>query len=293
MEDITTMDQDFKYIVPDHQDVPQHDAIAQYSLDVPIGTPCRRCRCSKRLRKNGLWTDDDLKRALAAVDNGMNIHKASKTFHIPYSTLREWCYSQRTSRERGSKGVLPPKEEQLLVDWLLQMCEMGHGLSIIAFKLKVNEITKSRWTPFKNDIPEAGWLRWWQRKHPKLTLRASQALEIARARGLCEENVKSFYDNFQKLYMLHDYPPKRIWNCDEFGAQVGKNGGGLVIARTRARQVHSIVPDQREWLSVLVCINAAKSAIPLFYIFGENNLGRFTFNDVSQAPQWPCSQEHG
>ena len=210
---------------------------------MPTGTPCRRHHRSERPRKNGIWTDDDLKRALAAVDDGMNIHKASKTFHIPYFTLREWCYGQRTSKKKGNKGVLTLEEEQLLVDWLLRMCEMRHGLSLTALKLKVYEITKSMWTPFKNGIPGAGWLRWWQRRHPELTLRASQALDTVRARGLCEENVKSFYNNLQELYTLHDYLPERIWNCDESGTQAGKNGGGLVIARIGARQVHSIIPD--------------------------------------------------
>ena len=94
------------------------------------------------------------------------------------------------------------------------MCEMRHGLLLTAFKLKVYEITKSKWTPFKNGILGAKWLQWWQRRHPKLTLRALYALGIARARGLCEENVKSFYDNLQELYTLHDLP-ERIWNCNK------------------------------------------------------------------------------
>lgn len=47
----------------------------------------------------------------------------------------------------------------------------------------------------------------------------------------------------------------------------GKSGGGMVIARTGAKRVQSIVPNQREWLSVLVCVNAAGTAIPSFYIF--------------------------
>jgi hypothetical protein len=40
-----------------------------------------------------------------------------------------------------------------------------------------------------------------------------------------------------------------------------------VIAKRGARKVHTIVPNQREWLLVLVCINAAGGAIPSFYIF--------------------------
>jgi hypothetical protein len=92
-------------------------------------------------------------------------------------------------------------------------------------------------------------------------------LETSRARGLCQENVSSFYENLEQLYTLHAYPPHRVWNSDETGCQAGKNGGGVVIARAGACCVQSLIPDQREWLLVLVCINAAGSAIPSFYIF--------------------------
>jgi hypothetical protein len=41
----------------------------------------------------------------------------------------------------------------------------------------------------------------------------------------------------------------------------------MVIVKRGARHIHSIVPNQREWLSVLVAVNAAGQAIPAFYIF--------------------------
>jgi hypothetical protein len=117
-------------------------------------------------------------------------------------------------------------------------------------------------------------MRGWKRRHPELTLQVAQALEIARAKGLCKDNVKSFYDNLETLYSLHKYSPDQIWNCNESGAQARKNGESIVIARTSARRVHSIVPDQREWLSVLVCLNAAGSPIPSFYIFRGKRFGQ-------------------
>jgi hypothetical protein len=49
------------------------------------------------------------------------------------------------------------------------------------------------------------WMQWWKKQHPELLLRPSQALEVARASGLCEENVKSFYDNLKDLLMLQKY----------------------------------------------------------------------------------------
>jgi hypothetical protein len=48
----------------------------------------------------------------------------------------------------------------------------------------------------------------------------------------------------------------------------------MVIAKKGARRVHSIVPNQREWLSVLVVVNAAKQAKPAFYIFKEKRFGQ-------------------
>jgi hypothetical protein len=93
-------------------------------------------------------------------------------------------------------------------------------------------------------------MRGWRRKHPELSLRTAAALETSRARGLCEENVSSFYENLEQLYTLHAYPPHQVWNSDETGCQAGKNGGGVVIAQAGARRVQSLVLDQREWLSV-------------------------------------------
>jgi hypothetical protein len=195
------------------------------------------------------------------------------TSNIPYTTFREHLFGNRVSRERGAKPVLTAEEEKKLSDWLIEMAEAGHGLSATALKIKVSNIAMGRDTPFRNGIPGAGWLRGWKCRHPELSMRTSQALEVARARGMCELNVRSFYNNLEALYATNKYSPDRIWNCDESGAQAGKNGGGVIIARTGARRVHSIVPDQREWLSVLVCINADGSSIPSFYIFKGKRFG--------------------
>ena len=110
-----------------------------------------------------------MKKAISAVDDGMGMRKASKTYGIPYITFREWCYGQRTFRKRGCNGVLAPGEEQLLVEWLIKMNEVGHGLSPTTLKMKVNEITKFSWTPFKNGIPGRGWMQWFKQRHPELS----------------------------------------------------------------------------------------------------------------------------
>ena len=210
---------------------------------------------------------------IQAHDQGINMRQAALASNIPYTTFREHLFGNRLSRDRGAKPVLSREEEKQLSAWLIEMAEAGHGLSPTALKMKVSNIAIGRDTPFRNGIPGGGWMRGWKRRHPELSVRTSQALEVARERGLCEINVKSFYNNLEVLYDKNKYSPDRIWNCDETGAHAGKNGGGVIIARTGARQVHSIVPDQREWLSVLVCINATGSSISSFYIFKGKRFG--------------------
>jgi transposase len=65
--------------------------------------------------KNGNWTDEQLQNAIAVVDNGLSIKKASTKYHILYSSFRKWCYGKPQSRECGIKGVLIADEESHLV----------------------------------------------------------------------------------------------------------------------------------------------------------------------------------
>jgi hypothetical protein len=69
------------------------------------------------------------------------------------------------------------------------------------------------------------------------------------------------------LYDTHNYSPSHIWNCDESRVQAGCNGGAYVLAKIGSRNVYQVVLDEREWLIVLTCINAAGESIPNFYIF--------------------------
>jgi hypothetical protein len=85
--------------------------------------------------------------------------------------------------------------------------------------------------------------------------------------------VSTFYDNLQTM-MQRGYEASYIWNCDESGAQAGRNGGARVLAKTGVRNVHSIIPKEREWLSVLMCVNAAGFHIPSFYIFRGKSFQR-------------------
>ena len=131
-------------ILGSHVEVPE-PALTQLGFSRASGT-----------RKNGNWTNGELAEAIAAYDNGMSIKKASEKFRIPYNSFREHFYGLRKSRNRDAKGTLSTDEEQQPSNWLISMVERGYGLIHSALKMKVNEITMSKKTPFQNGIPGAG-----------------------------------------------------------------------------------------------------------------------------------------
>jgi hypothetical protein len=188
-------------------------------------------------------------------------------FDTPPSSLADQLYGRTLGRKRGPPTVLKKEEESALTTYMDKMQDYGHPLTMQQLRLKVATITQERVTPFTEGIPRKSWVRWFKKRHPDLTLRSSQGLEFARARGLCPENVASFYANLQNLYMTHRYTAENIWNCDESGAQAGRNGGGLIWARKGSQTVYSLMPNEREWIIVLSCINTSGDSIPGFYIF--------------------------
>ena len=185
-----------------------------------------------------------MKAVLDVVNGGASMRAASMEFVIPYSMLREWCYNVHTSCQRGPDPTLNAMEEQQIVDYLVAMSKLGNGLIPTAFKLKVYDITKGRWIPFQDGIPGRGWMQCWQRRHPGLTVRVAQALEVAQAQGLTGEIATTFYDNLEVLYNKHLYSADRIWNCDETRTQARRNGGAHIIAQKDAWNVHSVILDK-------------------------------------------------
>ena len=149
------------------------------------------------------------------------------------------------------------------------MVRLGHPLSPNDLKLKVGEIFQTREIPFKHGILGGSWLKLFQQRHPTLVLRIPQPLEVNRARNLCPSIVHTFtfYFNLEHLYKQENYQPSYIWNVDEFEANARRNGVGRVFAPGGFRNVHTIIPNEREWISILTTINAQGDTIPNFYIF--------------------------
>jgi hypothetical protein len=222
-------------------------------------------RHARGQNRTGRWLDQTLQRALAAVKVGGKIKTVARYYNIPPSSLSDHLYGRILTRKKGPPTILTAVEESALTAYMSKMQDFGHPLSIQQLRMKVAMITQERVTPFKDGLPGGGCIRWFRKRHSDLSMRNSQGLEFARARRLCHKNMESFYANLAEVYQRYKYPPDHIWNSDESGAH--RNGGGRVWAKRGSINVQSLMPNEREWITMLSCINAVGQSIPGFYIF--------------------------
>ena len=159
--------------------------------------PTCRSETSASKRKVGQWSDAQMHAIVAAVERGAKIRAVARDFDIPTSTLGDHVNGRILQRKKRPPTVLTQSEEKALQAYILKMQEYAYPLSMDQLRLKVAEIVQDRVTPFRDGIPGNGWIKWFKKRHPNLTLRHSEGLEFLRARGLCPKNVRSFYSNLE------------------------------------------------------------------------------------------------
>jgi hypothetical protein len=157
--------------------------------------------------RTGNWTNAQLQAALAIHERGCSVSRAATLYDIPRTSFRDHLAGIVLSRKRDATPVLTESEEQQLVQYVFAMQELGFPLTILQLKLKVAMMTQDRDTPFTNGVPSTGWLHWFRRRHPELSVRLAQGLDAKHARGLCAENVSGFYENLSFLYAKYEYSP--------------------------------------------------------------------------------------
>ncbi|XP_065642449.1 uncharacterized protein LOC136074076 [Hydra vulgaris] len=195
----------------------------------------RKKLCSSKRRLQ--YTDSQLRDAINAVKKGMVMYKASKTFGIPYQTLRDKI-SRRTSlkiQHCGYKSVLGEQIENKLVEWLFTCTRMGFAMSVVQLLDTVQKYLNSNniKTKFTNNRPAKGWFYAFLRRHIQLSQKRGEYLNRARGGGT-EKAIRNCFTEIPKLLeenaqYLND--SMRVFNIDESGFQLSPKTNLLIRER--------------------------------------------------------------
>lgn len=101
-----------------------------------------------------------------------------------------------------------------------------------------------------------------------MVLRLGEGLEMKRCVGLNHKSCSHFYSGLTIVITSHGYEASHIWIMDEIGVQAtGRNSTLKVVAKKGSKNVNIPAGDNREWLTIVVCISAQGTYIPPYYIF--------------------------
>ena len=187
---------------------------------------------AERLQRK-LWSLDSMAAALKDVENGTKgLREAARAYNVPVETLSRRVTGQVSLDCRsGPNTTLTKAEEEALTEYCIKMSDIGFGLGRkdvmrAAFAKRVDDLTHSR-------------MVWWEgfmRRYPRLSLKKSQPLSVARARAGTDEVIKTFEKLGGvscRLNLLSK--PMLVFNCDETGITVVHSLGQVVTEMGREK----------------------------------------------------------
>lgn len=95
------------------------------------------------------------------------------------------------------------------------------------------------------------WLKAFRHRN-NLVKRVPQLMSLNRAKALCPETVKLFYEKLESLYEEYKFPPSRIYNVDETGVTTVPPSRSRVLVHKTMKNVQQISTAERGTLTTVI-----------------------------------------
>lgn len=232
-------------------------------------------------KKVPAYSDEELKQAITAVENGTSIFNASKKFKIPYETLRRWVIKMPTHKGSGKLPVFSYEEEHMIVECLKFMARCGYPQDRKDLKYIVKNFaealppSRKMKLPFKDFVPGPDWLRNFEKRwHEELRKRKPEILTKSRANAMTPYIVNHFFDMYEELLNENNLLecPERIFNLDETGLGTDARNCGVFVAKNARTAYQRSATCGKTMFSVLFCVSADGKYMPPFTIYKSKHI---------------------
>ena len=138
---------------------------------------------------------------MEAATNGvqnenMTVREASRLYNVPFKTLRRRVNgSVKPGCKPGPATVLSEAEEEQLASYLIQMVDMGFGLScetVMCLAFKIVDATQRKHS-FKDQKAGRAWFDGFLQRHPKLSIRSPTPLSYCCAQCVNMDTISDFF----------------------------------------------------------------------------------------------------
>lgn len=241
------------------------------------------------------YSEEDLQKAIAAIENGMAKREAAKRFSVPRATLQFRLSDRYVKPSHGPPTVLSSDEEKLIVDWIKECHRKGFPRRKEDVQTSVKQFLddKPRKNPFNDNFPGDGWYKAFLRRHPEIAVRKPEAVTAASAK-VSEKDIKNWFQDItqyldEKSFRGILQNPERIFNGDETNfllcPQTKK-----VLAPKGSRNVYEVDSGQaKAALTVMFTFSAVGVTTPPLIIYPYKRLPKDIAESVPEEFNIACS----
>ena len=163
-----------------------------------------------------------------------------------------------------------------MAQWCVKMAEIGYGRTKEELKDTVKKILDrdGRYVPeFKDNRPGKDWYYLFLRRHPELTERKPESLQISRAMACSEEKVLKWFNDFEAFIRENGIKsPSQIANVDETGCPFQAGSSGKIIVEKGISNAYQISSPSKEQITTLVCGFANGTVLPPYHLYPGQRL---------------------
>jgi hypothetical protein len=222
--------------------------------------------------KRKQWSQQGMEAAVAYVkEEEGSLREAARLYDVPIETLRRRVIGAvKVDCRPGPNTILTTAEESQLVKYIIDMSDMGYGLSredVMVMGFKIAE-RAGRQHPFKDGTAGRGWYDGFIARH-NLKLYTAQPLSYARALCSSKEVVDDFFAKLGAVYGRLNLisKPMNIFNVDETGIGI-VHKVGKVVAEVGRHKVHSLTSAEKgRTHTVVTCVSASGNSLPPLMIY--------------------------
>jgi hypothetical protein len=203
----------------------------------------------------------------AVTKDGMSIRMASRAYGIKSPTslsLRLRGILPVATTKGPDPMYLTPGMEIGVVEFVHFRAARGMCVDLPELRYIIHDAANEGSADVPETFPNPNWVRRFMKRHPDVTLRKAQLLDIARFRGSSVPVVTAYYENLSLL--ICNFTPETIWNADESGICAQGRKAPRVIC-PKGMRANTVRSSDRENVSILACISAAGVALPPMYIY--------------------------
>jgi len=199
---------------------------------------------------------------------------ANDVSHMTLSRRLQGGTSRAIARE--TQQLLSNQQEQMLVQWILDLEAQGHPPSFTQIRDLVVII---RGTYTEHLSIGQNWISRFIRRHPEIHSKVGKKIHGLRLQSTTPESLTLWFKHFNAIREQYHVSWDNVYNMDETGIALGVCSNQVVVGKTTTTSSNKATPENREWVSIIETISVIGRRLHCLIIFKGKTLQTTWFGD--------------